>query len=121
MTFDPYQDIIDTPAMPNDYATALETVAPNITSMMATQTYPGEDWTQTLTRLLTVITATQQQRQLLQVQVERARQGLPPLDASQYAVGVNANVGISRDAKLFVGIGIAAIVAVLLLGQFRRR
>lgn len=110
-TFDPSTDIGLSNGVPSDaYSVQLDAIAPNATAVIADQQAPGESWMQTLTRSLPILTATYQQRQLLQVQVDRARAGLPPLDVSNYGAGVQ--IGLSKDTKnmlLYGGIGIAAL------------
>jgi len=94
-----------------DYAVALETAAPGVVNVIDQVAKPGENWTDALVRTLPVLAATAQQYQILQVQVERARQGLPPLDSSQYGAGVN--VGLSADTLkivLYAGLAVAAAI-----------
>lgn len=62
------------------YDAALEYTAPGITQVITEQRAEGESWMDTLERLLTVIIATDTQRQQMRVQLERARSGLPPYD-----------------------------------------
>ncbi len=102
-----------------DYALSLEAMAPNVTSLVEENRSTGESWYDALARLLPVLASTYQQKQLLEVQVDRARQGLPPLDATQYAGGVQ--VGLSPDVqKLLMWGGIAAL-AILGFAVFQRR
>lgn len=99
-----------------EYASSLEAVAPNITQLVAEQNGGGESWVDTLSRLLPALAATYQQKQILAVQVERAKQGLPPLDANQIAAGVN--VGVSGDTQRFAGYVVGAVIAAALLIAF---
>ena len=95
------------------YDQTLEKIAPGINAMIATTATPGEDWTQTLTKLLTAVTMTVQQRQLMQLNIERAKKGLPPIDIASYT-GVGVNVGLSPDTMklvLFGGIALLVILA----------
>lgn len=55
-----------------------------------------------------------QQRELLAIQNQRAREGLPPLDVSQYTPGVN--VGIASDTQRTL-LMIAGGVGVLFLAS----
>lgn len=96
-----------------DYTVALEDVAPTITQKIAEQQQPGETWYQTLARALPIIATTAQQAQILRVQMDRASKGLPPLNASQYGVGVQ--IGLSSETKSMLMIGGAALLAVLFL------
>lgn len=102
--------------MPNydaAYTTALDDAAPGIVDIVNTQSKPGESWIDVLPRVLTTVVATEQQRQILQIQVERAKKGLPPIDSSQFGVGVN--VGLSPETLKIASIGGIAILAILFL------
>lgn len=120
---DTYDPMLDTPAdvstVPANFAASLEAIAPNITTLIDDTQAQGESWIDTLARLGTAIVATQQQRELLQVQVERARNGLPPLNASQYGMGVN--VGVSPDTQKLIMWGGAALLAALVFVSVNRR
>lgn len=63
--------------------------------------------------LAPVYLATEQQKQLNEVNLQRAKNGLSPLDASE-ASGVSAQVGLSKSTQNTilgaVGIGAAALV-----------
>lgn len=117
--FDPVTDLSPTyfsgDAPPPDYATSMETVAPGIVPLIAQTQVQGETWTDTLKRSLPIIAATYQQKQILDVQMDRAKQGLPPLDASQYGVGVN--VGLSPEVMKMVMLGLVGIGAVIFLSR----
>lgn len=113
MTFDPSTDGTPT-GIDDSYASAINQVAPNATAVIQAQAAPGESWTDTLQRSLPILVATYQQKQILDVQMQRAKAGLPPLDASQYAAGVQ--VGLSSDTQkmlLFGALGIAALFFVM--------
>jgi len=111
-------DIPNSPP-PAVYASAVDAVAPGLTDIVASNRSPGESWTDTLQRLLPILATTYQQKQLLDVQVERARNGQPPLDASMYAPGVQ--VGLSADTtKTLMMLGGAALLALVFLSRRRR-
>jgi len=96
------------PGVSDDYAEQLELLAPSIVDKIEETQTPGESWIDTLSRILPSILASVQQKQLLDVQIERARAGLPPLDVSQYTPGVS--VGLSQSTKdLLMYGGIAAL------------
>lgn len=96
------------------YASSLETIAPNITGLVDETRTSNESWFETLARLIPSIVATDQQRKLLNLQVERARAGLPPLDTAQYGLGVK--VGLSEDSKQLLIYGAAGLALLVLLG-----
>ncbi|NDC10665.1 MAG: hypothetical protein EBZ75_15275, partial [Oxalobacteraceae bacterium] len=72
----------------------------------------------TLTKLTTAITMTAQQRQLMTLNIERAKKGLPPIDIASYS-GVGVNVGLSPDTKNLLIFGGLALVAVFFLTRNR--
>lgn len=117
-TFD--TDVVQS-APPSDYATSLEIIAPNVNALVAENRQPEESWMDALVRLLPAIAATHQQRELLKVQTDRAKAGLPPLDTSTYGLGVR--VGLSEDSKQLLIYGGVALVALVALGvlKFGRR
>lgn len=59
-------------------------------------------------------------KDLYDLNMQRAKQGLPPVDAS--AVSPQMNVGLSPETRLLVlGMGGVALIAVLALARRRRR
>lgn len=110
-------DIPNSPP-PAVYSEAVDAVAPGITGIIDSNRAPGESWTDTLQRLLPILATTYQQKQLLDVQVDRARSGLPPLDASMYAPGVQ--VGLSSDTTKTLMFGAAAVLALVFMSRRRR-
>jgi hypothetical protein len=101
-----------------EYSTALETVAPGINGLMVDTAMPGESWETVLQRLLPMLAATYQQRQILNIQLERAKAGLPPIDAQQFGAGVN--VGIAPELQKMLLISGAALLAVLWFASRRK-
>jgi hypothetical protein len=100
-----------------DFGPALETGVPGFASLVEQNTGNGESWIDAATRLLNTVTATYQQKQFIQINMDRARQGLPPLDASQYGLGVQ--VGISSEVKTLLMWGLFGLGAVLYLTRKR--
>lgn len=109
----------NTNASYGDYARQLEAIAPGLTGQVEANRASGESWVDSLARLLPILATTYQQRQLLSVQVERARAGLAPLDVSAYTPGFN--VGLSADTKQLLIYGGIAAIAVYAVTQFARR
>lgn len=95
------------------YASQLEAALPNIGNLVEGQSQPGESWIDTLTRMLPGLVATYQQKQILSVQMDRARQGLPPLDMSQYGMGVNIGLSPQTLNTLLLAAGGIALVLML--------
>lgn len=94
--------------MPADYAESLDAIAPGITGIVAEQTATDENWWDALLRSLPQITATVQQRQIMLAQIERAKQGLPPISTDQLT-GV-AMSDSTKNALLFGALGLAAFL-----------
>jgi hypothetical protein len=97
-----------------NYGAVLEKANPGILKMIQDTQTPGESWIETLTKLTTAITMTAQQRQLMQLNIERAKKGLPPVDIASYS-GVGVSVGLSPDTKNLLIFGGLALVAVFFL------
>lgn len=79
----------------------------------ATTTTNGGTWfsnlTDTLSTLATTYLPYKQQKDLLDVQLERARQGLPPLDTSQYATAVQVGLDPEQTRAALQQAGGAAV------------
>jgi len=97
------------------YQPQLEQAAPGITKVINQQSQPGESWIDTAQRALTMLVMTNSQRQLMQINLERARQGLPPISGAQAGLSVGVEVG--RDTRQLIMIGGVALLAVLLLSR----
>lgn len=116
--FDPYRDQSAYSVAPLDSAWgfSLEAVAPSVTQKIASQQQPGESWTDTLQRMLPALAMTVQQREILKIQMERARAGLPPLPNSEF--GAQVNVGLdsqTRNVLLIGGVALAGLLAFMFL------
>jgi hypothetical protein len=93
------------------YKVALEDAAPGVTTAIDQAQKPGEAWTDTLVRILPNLTMGVQQLQLMQINVDRARKGLPPVDAQAYS-GAYVNVGLdpaTQKLVTYAGLGILAL------------
>jgi hypothetical protein len=99
-----------------NYVPAIENVAPGITEIANQIAVEGESWISAISRAMTTVAMADYQRQILKAQLDRARQGLPPLQPSEYAPAIN--VGLSPQTRNLLIYGGIALVAVLLL---RRR
>ena len=95
---------------------AIEQAAPGITQIANQIAVEGESWISAISRAMTTVAMADYQRQILKAQLDRARQGLPPLQPSEYAPAIN--VGLSAQTRSLLLYGGLALVAVLLL---RRR
>lgn len=118
--FDPELDTqVFSSSIPNEYVQVLEKQAPGITSIVAQTAQANESWYDSLAKILPSLAATYQQKQLLDIQVERARQGLPAIDAGQYGAGVN--VGLNNDTQKFIMYGALGLGALFLFSTLARR
>lgn len=102
------------PLIPDRWAASLNQVSPGITGALVDG---GGDWIGAMERILPAIIATDAQRRILGVQLERARAGLPPLDVSGYGAAVQ--VGLDPATRNMLLIGGAALAAFLLLRRSR--
>lgn len=100
------------------YENALQAQDPEVAQAVQSQKFPGEDFLTAAARVLQTYTMADSQRRLLQAQMQRAQQGLPPLNASQYGLGMT--FGLSPDTMKLVGLGIGAL-ALLYLVKRRSR
>lgn len=119
-----YEDAIDAGTLPagmtREQYQAIGTIAPNATQVLAQNQVPGEPWYETAQKILTGLVMTNQQRELMQLNIERARQGLPPIDINRYT-GVGVNVGLSQGTQnlvLYLALGAGALI---LINSFMRR
>jgi hypothetical protein len=91
-----------------------------------TTTPPSTDWGQTLSsfvsQVLGPLASAYQQKQIIDVNIKRAEQGLQPLDVSQIAPTVN--VGVSPQVQqmgIIAGLGIAALIVTVMVISRKKR
>lgn len=87
---------------------------PTKQAIEATQGNTGNDWAGLATSALTTL----QTWQLNQINVNRAKQGLPPINTAAYGTGIN--VGLNAQTQQLVIYGGLALLALLLVGQLRK-
>jgi len=111
-----YESEVDAGTVPEGMTreqwSAISSFAPNATQIIAQNQTPGESWVDTAQKILTGLVMTEQQRQLMQLNIERARQGLPPIDINRYT-GVGVNVGLSQGTQqlvLYLALGAGALI-----------
>lgn len=98
----------------SEFAKVNDAIAPNFNEMIAQTQQVGENWWDTAQKLLTAVTLTAQQSQLMQLNIERAKKGLPPVDIAAFT-GIGVNVGLSESTKNLLIYGGIALVAVIFL------
>lgn len=96
------------------YDKVLNQVAPGIVQKITQTQSAGESWIDTLSKLVPALTMTTQQVQLMQLNIERAKKGLPPVDIAAYS-GIGVNVGLSPDTKNLIIYGGVALLAIFFL------
>jgi hypothetical protein len=111
---------VSTFVIPVDYKVALEEAAPGVTTAIAQAQKPGENWTDALVRIIPNLTMGIQQIQLMQINTDRARKGLPPLDARAYS-GAYVNVGLDPGTQRLVTYAGLGILALFVLNMATRR
>lgn len=82
-------------------------------------TAPASDWASYLMQAAQIYTTYDLQNKMLDVNLARAQAGQPPLDLSQYGVGVNVGVSASTQQTIMIVAGILA-AAYFLPKIFRR-
>jgi hypothetical protein len=103
---------VSTAVMPLAYKLVFDDAAPGLTEKIAAAQKPGENWTDTYGRIASSLLMTVQQYQLINLNTERAKKGLPPVDIASYS-GVGVNIGISPSTQqllIFGGLAVAALV-----------
>lgn len=102
-----------------DYWFAIETAAPGT---QAAAESSGWDW-QTIiantTQFLQALVVTEQQRNIIKLNLERAKQGLSPVSASE--VGMGVSVGLDEKTRTMIMIGGGVLVAALVYVATKKR
>jgi hypothetical protein len=101
-----------------DVATSVATIDAVMNEAASVAASTGSSWADALQSILPTLALTYQQKRILDVQAQRMRAGLAPLDASQYGVGVS--VGLSPDVQKWLLFGGAALLAAILLPRLIR-
>ena len=103
---------------PEEWVKAIEGIVPGAAAMTSTQLTPAnvDAWVASVARAASTIALTVQQQRLLRVQVDRARQGLDPLDTSNYTPGVN--FGLTSDTRnMTLILGVLGVAGLFLLSR----
>lgn len=102
----------------DSFAASIDEFMPGFSNYLPTQGAGASDWIDSLAKTAGALAMTNAQRELLEIQLDRARQGLPPLDSSQYGLG--ATVGISRDTIITAGAVLGGLVVLWAVLNRRR-
>jgi len=105
-----------------DYGFAADVPAPPVVQSQSFWSQYLEPIVQTAKELVPVVYAAQQQQDLNEINLERARRGQPPLSSAYMAATApRVNVGVAADTQrmlMWAGIG---LVVILGLGTLMRR
>jgi len=111
---------VSTFQIPNDFQVVFEQAGPGSVAALKAAQNTGEKWTDTFTRIATSLGLGVQQYQLMNLNVQRARQGLPPIDVAQYA-GAGVNVGLSAGTQQLVTYAGLALIGLVLLNMATKK
>jgi hypothetical protein len=111
---------VSTVLMPNDFQVVFEQAGPGVVKAINEAATPGEKWTNTFTRIATSLGLGVQQYQLMNLNVQRARQGLPPIDVAAYS-GAGVNVGLSAGTQQLVTYAGLALIGLVLLNMATKK
>jgi hypothetical protein len=102
------------------YLQAAEQVTPGVSAATQQEKLPGESYVDALARVVQTYAIADTQRRILNVQLQRAQQGLPPLRAAEYGVGASVNVGLSPDTQKMLLWGALGLGALFVLPRLFR-
>jgi len=102
------------------WTVAIESYAPTLTQKIKSQQQQDEPWWETWGRIASSVVLAQQQRELMKINVERAKKGQPPLDMAAYS-NVGVNVGVSQGTQQFLTYAGIAVLGFLLINTLARR
>ena len=119
-----FQDAIDTGTVPEGMTEmewrSMSGIAPNLPQVIAQNQAAGESWLETGQKIISGLVMSEQQRSLMKLNIERARQGLPPIDIAAYS-GVGVNVGLSQGTQQLVTYALLGLGAFLVFNTLMKR
>mgnify|MGYP000848251690 CR=1 FL=1 len=92
------------------YATVAEQTAPGIVDVVNSIRVAGESFIDALARARAQVALSDAQSDLLSLNIDRARQGLPPISPQQYITGTPTNQSISANTVLLAVLGLGALI-----------
>jgi hypothetical protein len=101
------------------YQNAIAAQDPILNQTIVGARVPGEDYINAGLRVAQSYILADSQRRLLNAQLTRAQSGLPPLDSSQYGMGVS--LGLSGDTQKWIMYGAGALLIAFLVLRRRGR
>ena len=111
---------VSTVQMPEAFKRVFEQAGPGTVAAIDAAQNTGEKWTDTFTKIATSLGLGVQQYQLMNLNVELARQGKPPIDVARYS-GAGVNIGLSPGTQQLVTYAGLALVGLLLLNMATRK
>jgi len=111
---------VSTVQMPVSYQQVFNQAGPGVVEAINAAQNPNEKWTDTFAKIATSLGLGVQQYQLMNLNVQRARQGLPPIDVASYS-GAGVNIGLSPGTQQLVTYAGLALVGLLLLNMATRK
>ena len=111
---------VSTVQMPNDFQVVFEQAGPGSVAALKAAQNTGEKWTDTFTRIATSLGLGVQQYQLMNLNVQLARQGKPPIDVAAYS-GAGVNVGLSAGTQQLVTYAGLALIGLVLLNMATKK
>ena len=111
---------VSTVPMPESFKRVFETAGPGSVSALLAAQNTGEKWTDTFTRIATSLGLGVQQYQLMNLNVQLARQGKPPIDVAAYS-GAGVNVGLSAGTQQLVTYAGLALIGLVLLNMATKK
>ncbi len=103
-----------------DFTSTLETGSPGIMDKIGqVQDAEGIDWISALAKVAQSLVVADSQKQYLAANLELARAGKPPLDASNYGLGVS--VGMDANTRKMVGFAVAGALGIAALAVMNSR
>ena len=94
---------------------------PSLAQTVANVQAPSENYFDAMLRAANSLILADSQRRLLAVQLDRAKQGLPPLDSGQYGLGVNVGISPETQRSLMIGAGVVGLALLVLYAGKRGR
>ena len=102
-----------------DYGASVPAGSTSVVSNPASQSSAVTEWGKTVADLLGKYLVYDQQKKIIDLNIKRAEQGLPPVDSSMYGAGVN--VGLSPQVQKLAMFAVGGLVVVGLLNSMKRK